>query len=116
MKAKKTPGMSGGKIAIIVIMLILAIIIGLLIFDYYRCKNATTPCTKKFWRFWMPSTTSTSAYSRRPHPILRDIVSPYTIRPPVAVMPPIPSTAGSNEIISPYVVERNLEGKGSKMI
>lgn len=118
MKAKQTPGMSGGKIAVIVIMVILLVMVGLLIFDYYRCKGATTACTKKFWRFWMPSTTKTSPYSRRPHSILQDIHSPYTRRPPMGTMPPVPSTAGSNEIIEPYtdIVERKLKGNGSKMI
>lgn len=117
MKAKQTPGMSGGKIAVIVIMVILLVMVGLLIFDYYRCKGATTACTKKFWRFWMPST-KTSPYSRRPHSILQDIHSPYTRRPPMGTMPPVPSTAGSNEIIEPYtdIVERKLKGNGSKMI
>jgi hypothetical protein len=119
MKAKQTPGMSGGKIAVIVIMAVLAIIIGLLIFDYYRCKNAKTPCTKKyFWRFWMPTPAKTSPYSRRLHPILNTVHSPYARRPPMGQMPPIPSTAGTNEIIEPYtdIVDRKLQGTRAKMI
>jgi hypothetical protein len=98
--------LSGPKIAMIAILVILVIIIIGFMIDYYRCKISTTPCKAAWWR------PKTEPY-RMAKP--KRVRSTYTLRPPVAVMPPIPSTAGSNPIISPYVT-RSLTGVGSKRI
>jgi hypothetical protein len=113
---KKSMKISGGKIAIIVALVMLALLIIGMMYDYYSCPDTTDGCKKKFWRFWMPKE---EAYRRRKSYKAKFVKrSRYNMRPPEAPMPPIPSTAGSNQIISPYVmdsiVQRNLRGVGSK--
>ena len=107
---KKSMKMSGGKIAIIAMLVILAIIIIALMYDYYNCQNALEGCDYAWWRFWLPKA---EEYRRRRRATLRKR-SYYTTRPPIAPMPPVPDTAGTNQIISPYVV-RDLRGSGFRM-
>jgi hypothetical protein len=107
---KKSMKMSGGKIAIIAVLAILAIIIIALMYDYYRCENSNNGCEPAIWRFWMPKDNSKSNYRTQ----RRAYRSRYTIRPPIAPSPPIPSTGGTNDFISPYV-SRDLKGSGFRM-
>jgi hypothetical protein len=55
---------TGNLIAMILVGLVLAIVIAI-VFDYLICKSkvdSASPCVKKFWRFWI---SSTSPYNRK---------------------------------------------------
>jgi len=111
MKSKMKP-MSGGKIAIIGVLVVMALVIIGLMIDYYNCQNSTDGCDKAWWRFWMP-TPGTSGYRVRSSRVSPYKVAGYTIRPPRAPEPPIASTAGTNPILP---VPRMLKGSGYRMI
>lgn len=103
--------MSGAKIAIVGVLVVMALVIIGLMIDYYGCQNSEDGCDKKWWRFWMPSNDSNEGYRRRKHRSAR--ISSYTPRPARAPEPPIASTAGTNPILP---VPRMLKGSGYRMI
>jgi hypothetical protein len=111
--------MSGGKIAIIGVLVVMALVIIGLMIDYYNCQNSDDGCDQKWWRFWMPKN---EGYRRKKHRRVRLSsyttrapmqTAGYTIRPPRAPEPPIASTAGTNPILP---VPRMLKGSGYRMI
>jgi hypothetical protein len=108
--------MSGVKIALIVFLGILALIVMMLMIDYFICngkKDSDKPCEKKWWRFWIKKTDDdTESYRRR----MRRR-SNYTLKPPYGGLPPIPSTGGSNEIRGPekFTPPPMFRGVGSNM-
>ena len=82
---------TGNLIAMILVGIVLALIIAVG-FDYLICKSkadGTSPCTKKFWRFWI---SGTSPYARklnnyRRQYLKKPIVSTYKEKPKAVIAP-----------------------------
>jgi hypothetical protein len=104
---------TGNLIAMILVGIVLALIIAVG-FDYLICKSkasGTSPCTKKFWRFWI---SATSPYARKMNSTYRRqyLMKPIPQKPkPKQPMGPVmPKTAPYHTphtpTIQPYAVQK----------
>lgn len=100
---------TGNLIAMILVGIVLALVIAVG-FDYLICKSkvdSTSPCTKKFWRFWI---SSTSAYARKMNSAYRKqyLMKPIPSKPKPAT-PSVPKAAyhtPHTPTVQPYTVQK----------